>query len=104
MLLCNNLAESISIGEPNGAQWDGIDLLILLPVTGRSGGKRKRTVVTRTYAMPSCCKIVNKGRMELRNGKGPTRLQNHPRGPGNTKGLGGSILRPRRQLIAGGMA
>ena len=42
--------------------------------------------------------------MELRNEKGPTRLQNHPRGPGNTKGLGGSILRPRRQLIAGGMA
>ena len=57
-----------------------------------------------TYAMPSCYKIVSKGRMELRNGKGPTRLQNHPKGPGNTKGLGGSILRPRRQLIAGGMA
>ena len=53
--------------EPNGAQWNGVDLLILLPVTGRSGGKRKRTVVTITYTMPSYCKIVSEGRMELRN-------------------------------------
>lgn len=29
------------------------DSLMLLPVTGNSGGKRKRTVVTMTYAMPS---------------------------------------------------
>jgi len=29
------------------------DLLILLPVVGISGGKRKSTVVTRTYAIPS---------------------------------------------------
>ena len=35
---------------------------------------------------------------------GLTRLQNQPRGPGRTNGLGGNILRPRRQLIAGGMA
>ena len=90
--------------EPNGAQWEGVGLLILLPVTGRSGGKRKRTVVTITYTMPSCCKIVSKRRMELRSGKRPTKLQNHPSGPGNTKGLGGSIMRPRRQLMAGGMA
>lgn len=30
------------------------DSLILLPVVGMSGGKRKRTVVTSTYAIPSC--------------------------------------------------
>ena len=47
--------------EPNVAQWTGVDLLILLPVTGRSGGKRKRTVVTITYTMPSCYKMVSKG-------------------------------------------
>lgn len=69
MLLCNNLVESISMVEPNRVQWNGVGLLILLPVTGRSGGKRKRTVVTITYTMPSCCKIVSKRRMELRNGK-----------------------------------
>lgn len=33
-----------------------------------------------------------------------TRLQNQPNGPGRLKGLGGSILRPRRQFIAGGIA
>lgn len=32
-----------------------------------------------------------------------TRLQHQPNGPGRLKGLGGSILRPRRQLMAGGI-
>ena len=31
----------------------GENVLMLLPVTGSAGGKRKRTVVTITYAMPS---------------------------------------------------
>lgn len=30
------------------------DVLMLLPVTGSSGGKRKNIVVTMTYAIPSC--------------------------------------------------
>lgn len=33
------------------------DLLILLPETGRAGGKRKSTVVTITYEIPSCTMI-----------------------------------------------
>jgi hypothetical protein len=36
----------------------GKDVLILLPVTGKSGGKRKRTVVTITYAMPICWVVM----------------------------------------------
>ena len=53
--------------EAIGAEWKGVRLLILLPVTGSSGGKRKRTVVTITYTMPSCFLIVSKWRLELRN-------------------------------------
>ncbi len=61
------------------------DVLMLLPVTGRSGGKRKRTVATMTYDMPITLVI-------------------QPRIPGSTNGRGGSIFRPRRQLMEGGMA
>ncbi len=33
-----------------------------------------------------------------------TKLQNQPSGPGRLNGLRGSILRPRRQFMAGGIA
>lgn len=49
------IAKSSSVGKYIQAKmqmWK-VDLLILLPVTGSSGGKRNSTVVTITYAMPS---------------------------------------------------
>jgi hypothetical protein len=41
-------------GSVKGSRLDrGKHILIFDPVTGKSGGKRKRTVVTMTYARPT---------------------------------------------------
>ena len=61
------------------------NVLMLLPVTGSSGGNRKRTVVTMTYAIPK-------------------RFANHAKAFGSTKGRGGNIFLPRKTLIAMGIA
>lgn len=58
---------------------------MLVPVTGRVGGKRNRTVVREMYdrPMPSA---------------------RHPNQPGSRQLLRGRVFRPRRQLTAMGMA
>ena len=51
--MCEEVMEVVR--RVDGKSWgERGNVLMLLPVTGRSGGKRKRTVVTITYAMPSC--------------------------------------------------
>src|SRR6266498_1565023 len=84
---------------------------MLLAVTGSSGGKTKRTVVTITYTIPIYHNInmisrappryhrVNLGWMRR------TILHTHPQIPGSLNARSsGNIFRPRRQLIAGGIA
>jgi hypothetical protein len=85
------------------------DLLIFDPVTGRSGGKTKRTVVRITYARPIYTNQIssslhpffqnrNKKRIKL------TRLAVHPITPPSLNGLeSGNIFRARIQFIAIGI-
>jgi hypothetical protein len=60
-------------------------ILMFVVVTGSSGGKRKRMVVTVVYARP-------------------TKFAIQPSQFGNANALGGSIFRPRQTLIAMGIA
>lgn len=60
-------------------------ILILVVVTGSSGGNRKSTVVTVVYASP-------------------TKFAIQPSQFGIANALGGSIFRPRKTLIAMGIA
>lgn len=80
-------------------------ILILVPETGNSGGKRKNTVVTMVYVMPSYERLACGSLTTTLQGIAVlTRFANHPNHPGNVKGLSRNILRPRRQLIATGIA
>jgi len=58
---------------------------MLVPVTGRPGGNRNSTVVSEMYASETMSAV-------------------HPSQPGSRHLRSGSVLRPRRQLTAMGMA
>jgi hypothetical protein len=82
------------------------DSLILLPVTGSSGGKRKRTVVKLMYNKETYQRVFSilLTRKKVNSIKFKhTMFNTQPRRLGSTKCLSGSMLRPRRQWTAIGI-